>query len=168
MYVCTYMYVGDLIWILTQSQLRAVSRLMQSLMDAAVRTHKEQAEQEDSDSEGSIDSVSSERGTQKTGNQQQQKKKRKSKSSSRRDKGVKERIAQYQDGKLNLPSYEVIQNTFHFKTGKMDLQFCDDTSNSGGVTDTVQGSMLFQVYVCTSMCVCGGGGGGGGAHTGLV
>ena len=148
--------IGDLIWILTQSQLRAVSRLTQSLMDAAVRTAQQQrGEQDDSDrdSDISMDSVSSERGTQRSYNmrdkvdekqQKKKKKKRPSKSSSQRQKVIEERITQYREGRKNLPPYEIIQNSFHVKTGKMDLQLCDDMGDSG-VTDTVQGTMLIEV-----------------------
>lgn len=142
--------IGDIIWILTQSQLRAVSRLVQSLMDAAVRTHQQQEGEEDSDdgdSYGSLESVYSEKGSQKSDkpDKDAKKKKRKqSKSSSQKEKVIQERIAQYREGKQNLPAHEVIQNSFHFKTGKVDLQLCDDTTDSG-VTDAIQGSMLIQV-----------------------
>ena len=147
---------GDLIWILTQSQLRAVSRLTQSLMDAAVRTaqqqRQDQEEAADSDrySESSMESVSSDKGTQKSGQhpkvegKKKKKKKRTSKSSTQKLKVIEERLSQYREGKKNLPSYEVIQNSFHVKTGKMDLQLCDDMGDSG-ITDTVQGTMLIEV-----------------------
>lgn len=151
--------VGDLIWILTQSQLRAVSRLTQSLMDTAVRTaQRQRKDQEDPDSDRDSDvsneSVSSERGTQRPARdtkveekQKKKKKKRPSKTSSQRLKVIEERLAQYREGKKNLPSFEVIQNSFHVKTGKMDLQFCDDMGDSG-ITDTVQGTMLIEVGLC--------------------
>lgn len=156
-------YPGDLIWILTQSQLRAVSRLTQTLMDAAVRTQQVQREGEEADSqdsEASFESTSSERSSHKSAtgthdskveeNKKAKKpKKRKSKSSIQKDKVLQERISQYREGKVNLPSYEVIQNSFHLKTGKVDLQLCDDIGNSG-VTDTVQGSMLIQVRKVTA------------------
>ena len=152
--MCVYL-IGDLIWILTQSQLRAVSRLTQSLMDAAVRTAQQQrVEQDDSDrdSDMSMDSVSSERGAQRSSTrdkvdekqQKKKKKKRPSKSSSQKLKVIEERIAHYREGKKNLPAYEIIQNSFHMKTGKVDLQLCDDMGDSG-VTDTVQGTMLIEV-----------------------
>lgn len=128
-------------------------------MGAAVRTHQSQREEQegaesDRDSEGSLESVSSDRGAQKAsqhankmeaGEKKTKKsKKRKSKSSNMKNKLLQERISQYREGKQNLPSYEVIQNSFHVKTGKVDLQLCDDMSGSD-MTDTVQGSMLIQV-----------------------
>ena len=160
------MCAGDLIWILTQSQLRAVSHLVQSLMDAAVRTYQQREEGEgvESDSEGSMESVSSDRGSHKAsyhankmedGDKKMRKsQKKKSKSSAMKNKLVQERISQYREGKLNLPSYEVIQNSFHVKTGKVDLQLCDDMSGAD-MTDTVQGSMLIQVRGAVVLCTIG-------------
>lgn len=116
-------------------------------MDAAVRTHQQQQQDEDSSSRGSMESIYSEKGTQKQDKSEDAKKKKKRpKSSSQgRNTSVQERISQYREGKLNLPAHEVVQNSIHLKTGKVDLQLCDDTMGSGGVTDTVQGSMLIQV-----------------------
>lgn len=136
--------VGDIIWVLTQSQLRAVSRLVQSLMDAAVRTQQQQRQDGDDSSLGSLESLSSEKGSQKTDKSGKETKRKKPKSSSQREQAVQERISQYREGKLNLPAHDVVQNSFHFKTAKVDLQLCDDTSGSE-LTDTVQGSMLIQV-----------------------
>ena len=113
-------------------------------MDAAVRTYQEQSAQDadsDKESTGSLDSVLNEKDNQKSSKES---KKKMSKSSRQKEVAMKERIQHYRDGTLNLPAHEVIQNSFHFKTGKVDLQLCDDTSGSG-VTDTVQGSMLIQV-----------------------
>lgn len=116
-------------------------------MDAAVRTHQQQQESKDSDGEsvGSLESIAGEK-TDHKAEKPGKEKKRKSKSSSQKEKekAVQERIEQYQEGKQNLPPHEVIQNSFHFKTTRVDLQLCDDTTDSGGVTDTVQGSMLIQ------------------------
>lgn len=143
----SYNLLGDLVWVLTQFQLRAVSRLVQSLMDAAVRTYQLQRGDSDKESEGSIESVSTDKPVAPNNNSGERKKtKRKSKASSAKDKAVQERIEKYREGKLNFPPYEVVQNSFHFKTGKVDLQLCDDIGNAAG-TDTVRGSMLIEV--CT-------------------
>ena len=164
-YVCVVnMYVlfllGDLMWILTQSQLRAVSRLVQSLMDAAVHTQQNKREEEeasDSESVDSLDSASSDRISNKSSpnfihksasslkKKKKPKKLRLSNLASASEKLVAERLTQYQEGQKNLPAYEVIQNSFHLKTGKVDLQLCDDTSAAGGSTAYVQGSLLAQV-----------------------
>ena len=110
-----------------------------------MRTYQEQSAQDGADSDkestGSLDSVLNEKDNQKSSKES---KKKRSKSSRQKEAAMKERIQHYQDGRLNLPAHEVIQNSFHFKTGKVDMQLCDDTSDSG-VTDTVQGSMLIQV-----------------------
>lgn len=141
-------------------------------MDAAVRTAQQHREGPDSDrdSDASLESVSSagdkgsissssdrgssasEKGMQKSAGldskkedkPKKKKKKRPSKSSSQKMKLVEERISQYREGKKNLPPYEIIQNSFHVKTGKVDLQLCDDMGDTG-VTDTVQGTMLIEV-----------------------
>ena len=144
MWLCV---LGDLIWILTQSQLRAVSRLVQSLMDAAVRTQQEKrgsvAGDDDSDSESvdSFESISNER-SRPNKTSSGSKNKKVSRSSQRYSKIFQERVKAYMEGRKNLPSHEVIQNSFHLKTGKVDLQLCDDTASSG-----VEGSLLIQVVI---------------------
>ncbi len=137
---------GDLIWILTQSQLRAVSRLVQSLMDAAVRTQQQKRgalDGRDSDEESvdSLESVtaSNDRGKPKpSGNHRKHKKQ--SRSSQHHERVFEEKMKEYMEGRKNLPSHEVIQNSFHLKTGKVDLQLCDDMASSGS-----EGSLLIQV-----------------------
>lgn len=131
-------------------------------MDAAVRTQQlQRAEHEaadsDKDSECSMESVSSDRGSHKPGyktdesDKKTKSNKRKSKSRSMKSKLLQERIAQYREGKQNLPSHEVIQNSLHVKTNKVDLQLCDDMSGAD-VMDSVQGSMLIQVSIFTALC----------------
>ncbi len=141
--------LGDLIWILTQSQLRAVSILVQSLMDAAVRAYQlKKGEEGDSDSMGSLDSICSNAssvaadnsGGKKRGDRAVKSKKL-SKSATLKSKEVEARISKYREGKVNLPPYEVIQNSFHLKTGNVDLDFCDDVS----IEDTIQGSIMIKV-----------------------
>jgi hypothetical protein len=124
--------------------------MVQSLMDAAVRTHQQQRQEDgDASSFGSLESLSSDK-PDKSEDAKKRKGKRLSKAATDRENAMQDRISQYREGKLNLPPHEVIQNSFHFKTGKVDLQLCDDTSSCG----TVQGSMLIQVRE-------GGGRGGG-------
>lgn len=126
-------------------------------MDAAVQTAQQQRQEQedpdsDRDSDASMDSVSSDRGTQRSATrdskqeEKRKKKKRPSKYSSQKLKVIEDRISQYREGKKNLPAYEIIQNSFHVKTGKVDLQLCDDMGDTG-ITDTVQGTMLIEV--CT-------------------
>ena len=52
--------LGDVIWILTQTQLRALSRLIQTLMDAAVKAAQRSREERERESEeGSASSMES-------------------------------------------------------------------------------------------------------------
>lgn len=120
-------------------------------MDAAVRTAQLQRDEEDRASDISMESVS---GAQKPDSKSKSsKRKRKSKSDDMRDELIRERIAQYREGKLNLPAHEVIQNSFHLKTGKVDIQLCDDINASGGTTESVQGSILLQVPIITVIII---------------
>ena len=61
-------HFGDIIWIVTQSQLRAVSRLVQSLMDAAVKSAQRVREgSEKSSASSSMESIISAPGDLKLG-----------------------------------------------------------------------------------------------------
>ena len=156
-------HLGDVIWILTQSQLRALSRLVQTLMDAAVKAAQHTREEREKESEGStssLESLASVSGdtpfshklSSHSGDQRKQQGKKGRKSSSKKqskgvsatDQLIKQRIADYRDGKLNIPKYEVIQNSFHLRSGKIDLQLCNDVIKEDG-SSKVQGSMLIQL-----------------------
>ena len=155
-------HLGDVIWILTQSQLRALSRLVQTLMDAAVKSAQRMREEREKESEGStssLESLASVSGdtpfshklSSHSQEQQRQAKKNRKGSSKKRsqaptanEKLVKQRISDYRDGKLNIPRYEVIQNSFHLRSGKIDLQLCNDVVKEDG-SSKVQGSMLIQL-----------------------
>lgn len=158
-------HLGDVIWILTQSQLRALSRLIQTLMDAAVRTAQRTREEREKESEGStsssMESIVSAPGDTPLGHKlshhqeeqrrQSKKKNNKTSNSSKKSKAlsakemkINQRIADYRNGKLNIPKYEVIQNSFHLRSGKIDLQLCNDVIKEDG-SRKVQGSMLIQL-----------------------
>ena len=155
-------HLGDVIWILTQSQLRALSRLVQTLMDAAVKVAQREREERERESEegsaSSLESIVSTPGDTPTSHklsQQQQKRdrdkknrkaslKKKSKKLSAAEEAIQERIAKYRNGELNIPRYEVIQNSFHLRSGKIDLQLCNDVIKEDG-SRKVQGSMLIQL-----------------------
>ena len=154
-------HLGDIIWIVTQTQLRAVSKLVQSLMEAAVHTAQAargDGEGQDSDREsvdslesvmssesgGSKASAGSEAGKNKketSGGNKTGKKARPRKSLTDKERVIKQRITDYRDGRLTVPSYEVVQDSFHLRSGKIELQLCDDTKES----HTAQGSMLLQL-----------------------
>ena len=129
-----------------------MSRLIQSLIDAAVRTQRLKRVEEESDSDKeslcSFESVSIDKSFQTPPNKQQKTKGNVKSQETRKSKtqAVLNRISQYHKGKLNLPIYEVIQNSFHLRTGKVDLQLCDDISGIElGESNDVQGSLLIQV-----------------------
>lgn len=140
--------LGDVIWVVTQEQLKALSMLLQSLVEVAVTfAQHERTEQAllrgSRDSLDSIDSISSS-GTVGIPEEKKTDKKEKERERGKRvrkdDKEVQKerllvaRLLEYQMGSTNLPSYEVIQDSFHLKTGSLDLQLCDE-----------RGSLLLQV-----------------------
>lgn len=149
--------LGDLIWILTQSQLRALSKLIQSLMQAAVKIAREarlERDRQDSDRE-SVDSMESTVSTtssefrggrlEKTGTGSKTNRKKKSSSVKRSlsasERIVKQRTSDYREGIKVIPQFEVIQNSFHLCSGKIEIQLCGDTEES----HTAQGSMLLEL-----------------------
>ncbi len=148
--------LGDLIWIVTQSQLRAVSMLVQSLMQAAVKAaqvarleqEKQDSDRESVDSmESTISTQSSEYGRARPGQKSVDSKKKKGKQSSANksmsasQRAVKQRLSDFREGIQSIPYYEVIQDSFHFRSGRIELQLCDDTEES----HTAQGSMLLEL-----------------------
>ena len=69
--------------------------------------------------------------------------KRKSKNSSATEQMIEKRISDYHDGRSSIPRYEVMQNSFHLRSGKIDLQLCNDVIKEDG-SHKVQGSMLIS------------------------
>ena len=136
--------LGDLVWVLMLEHLRTLSKLAQSLVEAAVNwNRKERMEFEkwrgSQDSIDSLDSVTSGgSGNSGRGGQKEEEKRHRIKRSHspRKDEKeiVRERKAQtnvalYQLGHKNLPSHEIIQDSIHIKTGNVDLQLCDETGS---------------------------------------
>ena len=139
--------LGDVMWILSQSQLQAVSRLIQTLMSAAVRMAQKQREKNEAllgdDTESiSGESVMSEEGSVRGaeggwGSKSSQKKSDKKGKGHKKKAGlsqkeweVKNRIQDYRSGRRNIPAHEIIQDSVHIQTGKIDLQFCDDSTGT--------------------------------------
>jgi hypothetical protein len=127
-------------------------------MDAAVKQAQRMREEREKESEGStssLESLASVSGdtpfSHKLSSHSQQTKKNRKASAKKRSQAlsaneqlVKQRISDYRDGKLNIPRYEVIQNSFHLRSGKIDLQLCNDVIKEDG-SSKVQGSMLIQL-----------------------
>ena len=150
LYTRISVHLGDVVWIVSQSQLRAVSKLVQSFLDAAVKTaQKDRENREGSDSPEASPRVVR-KGVQKKGGALENSKEGGGSSRRRPKVTQKERAFQqimvdFREGKRNLPTYEVIQDSFHLRTGKVDLQLCDDTSV--GVNESVvEGSVLIRLF----------------------
>ena len=139
--------LGDVMWILSQSQLQALSRLIQTLISAAVRMAQTQREKKEAllgdDTESiSGESVMSEEGSVRgaeggRGSKSSQKKSdtkgkhhKKKAGLSQKEQAVKNRIQDYRSGRKNIPTHEIIQDSVHIQTGKIDLQFCDDSTGT--------------------------------------
>lgn len=147
-------HLGDIIWIVTQTQLRAVSQLVQSLMESAVHmaeAARREREEHDSDRE-SVDSFESVLSTESEGSKAGAKpdkgKTNKVKPGkkggnilSERERIIKQRLTDYRDGRVTVPPYEVVQDSFHLRCGKIELQLCDDAKDSR----ISHGSMLLQL-----------------------
>lgn len=121
--------LGDLVWVVTQKQLKDLSKLVQSLTEAAVSySHYERTRLRGS--RESIESFDSSSPTQEEGKKIPQHP-RASKTPKKDGNNLVtiNRILEYQIGARNLPSYEVIQDSFHLKTGNLDMQLCDENTS---------------------------------------
>jgi hypothetical protein len=145
--------LGDVMWVLSRSQLQAVSRLVQTLMTAAVLTAQRQREEREAllgDDSGSVsgESLASEEGwssvagddrqtrkkssspknSRKKSESKSEKRRGKSKGLSQKEREMKQKMYEYRSGLANMPAYDVIQNSVHVQTGNIDLQFCEDSA----------------------------------------
>ena len=140
MHMRVSVHLGDIIWALTQSQLKAASMLAQSLLEAGVKWAQKEREEQSRwrGSQESIDSVSMSSVGYPEEDNEVKKKPRQSRKKGSKDQMKIARLSQleweYQQGRRNLPPYEVIQDSFHIKTGTVNLQLCDD-----------KGSLLLQL-----------------------
>lgn len=132
-------HLGDLVWVLTQSQLKAASMLAQSLVEAAVRSAQYERENlhDSKESLASIDSsISTATNSEEDPSAQKKQKSKHSSSTAHKDnkeitreRYVRKKMTEYQLGVTNLPAFEVIQDSFHLRTGNVDLQLCDEKSS---------------------------------------
>lgn len=122
------MILGDLVWVVTQSQLKALSRLAQSLTESAVNFAQFERVRLRSSCE-SLDSIESSSSVYEE--RKPDKPMKRSQSPRKDDKDIHKanRLLEYQMGVKNLPSYEVIQDSFHLKTGNVDIQLCDENAS---------------------------------------
>lgn len=146
--------LGDIMWILSQSQLQAVSRLIQTLMGAAVHMAQRQRLEREAVLGNDTDSISgesiiSEEGEGKKGSKSTRKKsdgKSKKKGLSQKEVMMKQKMYEYRSGKYTMPVFEVIQDSIHVETGNIDLQFCDDST--GERVACCRGDMCYHGDVC--------------------
>lgn len=132
--------LGDITWILSQSQLQAVSRLIQTLVGAAVGLAQRERLEREAQLANDTDSISGESIVSEEGGSLEGKKGLKRKSKNKEKKGLtqkevimKQKIYDYRSGRAPIPVYEVIQDSVHVQTGNVDLHFCDDSTGEGCV-----------------------------------
>ena len=141
MHMRVSIHLGDIVWVLTQSQLKAASMLAQSLLEAALKWAQHEREEQNRwrGSQESVDSIGAasfgypedDRGEEKVHRPRSGRRGAKDQMKAARLRQVE---WDYQQGRRSLPAYEVIQDSFHIKTGTVDLQLCDD-----------RGSLLLQL-----------------------
>jgi hypothetical protein len=133
--------LGDMVWIVTQGQLKALSLLAQSMTEAAVsytqyertkmRGSRESIDSQESTSSSSMSHLGlggSDEPVNKRGSRRVKSPKKDAKEF-QRETAMLNRLVEYQMGVRKLPSYEVIQDSFHLKTGNLDLQLCDEKAS---------------------------------------
>ena len=157
MYVRFVLRLGDMVLILTQSQLKGVSLLIQSVIRTGLNSYHKQKKQKQEEKNKAAE------------NEQRQNvsyhgSDKKSKKSSPPKKNVavvdantsketilalrekyraeklEEKLKEYQDGRQPLPGFQIVQNSFHIRSGRLDIQFCDDVNKStdiGGVNSSL-------------------------------
>ena len=139
MFVKVVAHLGDLMWILTQSQLRALSNFAQSLTEAALKTfHKEREEK----SKMQRSKVPSAAPGGMTGAE------RKNLFEGANISNVTRWLQQiYQEGKKHIPEWEVIQHSLHLLTRDVNIQLCSDMSEKDDdtVSSRITGSTLLHV-----------------------
>lgn len=141
LYTRASVHLGDVVWIVSQSQLRAVSKLIQSFLEAALKTTHQSQESGTSPEPTSGEARKRKGDVPKGGKKAEGRNTKTRPKVTPREKAFQQTIADFREGRRNLPPYEVIQDSFHLRTGKVDLQLCDDTK----VGSTVEGSMLIQL-----------------------
>lgn len=143
-------HLGDVVWIVSQSQLRAASRLVQSFMAAALKVAQREREERDRESissdESSISREGEKAGKRRTPKRHQQHSQKANASYLAKERVYQQKMLEYREGKRNVPLYEVIQDSFHLRTGKIDLQLCDDMTLDTDGSQKVESSMLLQLF----------------------
>ena len=155
MYTRFVLRLGDMVLILTQSQLKGTSLLIQSVIRRGLDSYHKEKKRKQKEKE-----KAQERERQQQVSSSTDKKSKKTSASKKnvavvdastpkevilalrekhRLEKLEEKLKEYQDGRKFLPMFEVVQNSFHVRTGRLDIQFCDDVNRltEGGVNSSL-------------------------------
>lgn len=154
MYTRFVLRLGDMVLILTQSQLKGTSLLIQSVIRRGLDSYHKEKKRKQEEKE------KAERERQRQVSSSSDKKSKKISPPKKnvavvdastpkevilalrekhRLEKLEEKLKEYQDGRQFLPMFEVVQNSFHVRTGRLDIQFCDDVNRfaEGGVNSSL-------------------------------
>jgi len=146
--------LGDMVWILTQSQLRAASLLVQSMIRTGLDSYHKEKKRKQEELKNLREKVGISENSKSKPQSSDKKSKKPSPPSAKKQntrlvvnantpketvlalqekyKAEKfaEKLKEYQDGRRSLPTFEVVQSSFHVRSGRVDIQFCDDVTRS--------------------------------------
>ena len=132
-------HLGDLMWILTQSQLRSLSNFAQSLTETALKAFHQEHEEQSNMHKSKVPTAAAggKASTDRTGMFE-------GTNVSRTTKWLQQI---YQEGKKLIPEWEVIQHSLHLLTRDVNIQLCSDISSEDDVTlsSHITGSTLLHV-----------------------
>lgn len=156
MYTRFVLRLGDMVLILTQSQLKGTSLLIQSVirrgLDSYHKQKKRKQEEKLKTEENEMRQKISHSSAKKPKKTSPPKKNVTVVDASTpketvlalrekyRAEKLEEKLKEYQDGQQALPVFEVVQNSFHIRSGRLDIQFCDDinrTTEVGGINSSL-------------------------------
>ena len=157
MYIRFVLRLGDMVLILTQSQLKGASLLIQSIIKRGLDSYHKQKKRKQQEKSKAAENEKrqhlSYRGSDKKPKKSSPPKKNVAVVDANtpketvvalrekyRTERLEEKLREYQDGRQSLPVFEVAQNSFHIRSGRLDIQFCDDVNKSmdlGGVNSSL-------------------------------
>jgi len=161
MYTRFILRLGDMVLILTQSQLRRASLLVQAMIRTGLDSYHKQKRRKQEEMNKKKDDDKEMQSVPQLGTKSVDKKSKKSKPPTKnvvvvdantpketilalrekyRAEKLEEKLREYQDGRKPFPMFEVVQTSFHVRSGRLDIQFCDDITKSvevGGVNSSL-------------------------------
>ena len=148
LFVRIFAYLGDLVWILTQSQLRSLSYFVQNLIEIAIKTHHHRAE-------ARLKELL--QAKQQAAPKQESKKGKGPVSQGKfgsfgglLDGGNLPKVTEwlqkiYQDGNRELPKWEIIQHSLHVVTRDVHIQLCNDMLADNTISPSITGSSVLKL-----------------------